>query len=128
MKSVLSLFCVNAICLWADGHGPAFGFSTATLGEGDASAGTALMWRSGVAMIGPFVSYGFTENFQISISSPLDLNHGEHPVGRFTSMMPGDPEAEVLGAWRFHHAATGIGTRNESTLYFGGSGSTQTPP
>jgi len=128
MKGVLSLLPLSAMCLWADGHGPAFGFSTATLGEGDASAGTALMWRSGVAMIGPFVSYGFTENFQISISSPLDLNHGEHPVGRFTSMMPGDPEAEVLGAWRFHHAATGIGTRNESTLYFGGSGSTQTPP
>ena len=128
MKHVLSTFFLSAICLWADGHGPAFGFSTATLGEGDASVGTALMWRAGVTMIGPMVSYGFTENFQLSVSSPFHLDHGEHPVGRFAGMMPGDPEAEVLGAWRFHHASTGIGTRNESTLYFGGSGSTQTPP
>jgi hypothetical protein len=86
------------------------------------------MWRSDVTMISLLVSYGVTENFQLSISSPLHLDHGEHPVGRFTGMMPGDPEVEVLNAWRFHHASTGIGTRNESTLYLGGSESTQTPP
>jgi hypothetical protein len=128
MKHVLSLFGLSAICLWADGHGPAFGFSTATLGEGDASVGTALMWRSGESMISPLLSYGITENFQLSISAPLDLNRGEHPVGRVTGMMPGDPEVEVLNAWRFHHASTGVGSRNESTLYLGGSASTQTPP
>lgn len=86
------------------------------------------MWRSGEMMISPLVSYGLTENFQISVSSPLDLNHGEHPVGRITGMMPADPEVEVLNAWRFHHSSTGVGTRNESTLYLGGSTSTQTPP
>jgi hypothetical protein len=128
MKHVLSTLCLSAVCLWADGHGPALGFSTATLGEGDASVGTAVMWRSGVTMIGPVMSYGITENYQLSISAPFHLDHGEHPVGRFTGMMPGDPEVEVLNAWRFHHHSSGVGTRNEGTLYFGGSISTQTPP
>ena len=100
----------------------------ATLGKGDSSVESALMWRAGVAMIGPRLAYGVTGNFQLSISAPFHLNHGDHPVGRFTGMMPGNPEAEVLAAWRFHHALTGIGTRNESTLYLGISGSTQVPP
>ena len=43
-------------------------------------------------------------------------------------MMPGEPQAEALVAWRFHHASTGIGRRNESTLYMGVSGTTQTLP
>ena len=49
-------------------------------------------------------------------------------MGRFTATMPGEPQAEALVAWRFHHALTGIGTRNESTLYMGVSGTTQTLP
>ncbi|HTP34108.1 MAG TPA: hypothetical protein VMJ75_18145 [Candidatus Acidoferrales bacterium] len=128
MKRLAAALCLSALCLWADGHGPAFGFSTATLGAGDSSAGTAMMWRSGVVMLSPYFSYGITGNVQISISSPFHLNHGEHPVGRFTGLMPGDPEMEVLAAWRFHHSLTGIGTRNESTLYLGTSVSTQLPP
>jgi hypothetical protein len=43
-------------------------------------------------------------------------------------MMPGDPETEVLAGWRFHHSLTGIGTRNQTTLYLGTSVSTQLPP
>jgi len=128
MKRILSAFCLSAVCLWADGHGPAFGYATTVLGAGDTSVGTALMWRSGVAMISPLLSYGVTGNFQVSFSAPLDVNYGEHPVGRFTAMMPGNPEAEVLTAWRFHHTLTGVGKRNESTLYLGTSVSTQLPP
>lgn len=127
MKVVLALFC-GVLRLWADGHGPAFGLSTATLGAGDASLGTAMMWRSGVYMLAPYFSYGVTGNFQVSVSSPFHLNHGNHPVGRFTGLMPGDPETEVLAAWRFHHNLTGVGTRNESTLYVGSSVSTQHEP
>ena len=128
MKQILCAFFLSAACLWADGHGPAFGYATTLLGAGDSSVGTALMWRSGVAMISPLVAYGITENFQISFSAPFDVNYGEHPVGRFTAMMPGNPEAEVLGAWRFHHTLTGVGTRNESTLYLGTSVTTQLVP
>lgn len=128
MKHVLCVFCLSAACLWADGHGPAFGYATTVLGAGDASVGSALMWRSGVFMISPLFGYGVTENFQVSVSAPLDINYGEHPVGRFTAMMPGNPEVEVLTAWRFQHHPTGVGTRNESTLYLGSSLSTQLVP
>jgi hypothetical protein len=86
------------------------------------------MWRSDAVMFGPRASYGIKPNLQISFSSPFHINHGEHPTGRFTAMMPGNPEAEVLLGWRFYHASTGIGTRNEATVYAGGSALTQHVP
>ena len=130
MKRILLLcvVCLGPLRLWADAHGPTFGYATSTLGAGNSSIETVAMYRSGTTMLGPRFSYGVNENLQFSISAPFHLNHGEHPVGRFTGMMPGDPEAEALVAWRFHHAISGIGTRNESTLYLGVSGTTQTPP
>lgn len=128
MKHLLYAFCLSAAIAWADGHGPAFGYGTAVLGAGDTSVATAFMWRSGVTMLGPMVSYGVTGDIQLSVSSPFHLDHGEHPVGRFMGTMPGNPEVEVLGAWRFHHRLTGVGTRWESTLYLGTSVSTQLPP
>jgi hypothetical protein len=128
MKNILFLFCFCAVPVWGDGHGPAFGYSTTTLGSGDTSVETVASWRSGVAMIGPQVSYGIKENLQLSFSAPFDVNNGEHPVGRFSATMPGDPEAEVILAWRFHHALTGVGTRNEATFFVGGSTLTQQLP
>lgn len=89
------------------------------------SIGTEFMWRSGVAMFGPQFSYGIKENLQISVSAPFDVGYGEHPTGRFTATMPGDPQVEGLLAWRFYHASTGIGTRNEATFYAGVSALTQ---
>jgi hypothetical protein len=128
MKHLLGTFFLSALIAWADGHGPAFGFGTAVLGAGDVSVETQYMWRAGVSMFGPEISYGVTGNTQISFSAPFHLDHGDHPTGRFTAMMPGNPEGEVLGAWRFHHRLTGVGTRWESTLYVGTSLSTQLPP
>jgi hypothetical protein len=125
---VLCAVCLGAAPVWGDGHGPAFGYSTTVLGVGDTSIETTLMWRSGVAMIGPQVSYGLRQNLQLSISAPFHLNQGEHPVGLFSATMPGNPEVEGLLAWRFHHKLTGVGTRNESTLYVGGSATTQLVP
>lgn len=122
------LFWLSALPLRADGHGPAFGYSTATLPLGVMSVETALMWRSGVWMIGPRLTYGLNPNLQISVSAPFHLNHGEHPTGRFTAMMPGIPEVEMLVGWRFLHSSTGIGTRNEATLYAGGGATTQHLP
>lgn len=128
VKRIVLLFCLGSSIAWADGHGPAFGYGTAVLGAGDWSVGTAFMWRSGLTMGGPVMSYGITGNLQVSFSAPFDVGQGEHPVGRFTAMMPGLPEAEALAAWRFHHSLTGVGTRFESTLYLGTSVSTQLPP
>jgi hypothetical protein len=128
VKLILCAFSFAGVPAWGDGHGPAFAYSTATLGLGDASIETSLMWRSGAIMFGPRVSYGIKQNLQISFSSPFHINHGEHPTGRFTAMMPGNPEAEVLLGWRFYHASTGVGTRNEATFYGGGSALTQPAP
>ena len=124
----LGVVCLGASRLLADAHGPTFGYATSTLGAGNSSIETAAMYRSAATMLGPRFSYGLNENLQLSFSAPFHINHGEHPVGRFTAMMPGDPEAEALIAWRFHHAISGVGTRNESTLYLGVSGTTQTLP
>jgi len=112
----------------ADGHGPIFGFSTTTLGLGDASVGTEYMWRSGASMLGPEFAYGLKENLQISISAPFHVDHGEHPAGRFMALMAGDPSVEVLLGWRFLHSSTGIATRNEATFYAGASALTQQVP
>ena len=79
-------------------------------------------------MFGPRVVYGFRPNLQISFSSPFHITHGDHPTGRFTAMMPGIPEAEVLVGWRFYHATPGVSTRNEATFYAGGSATTQSLP
>ena len=112
----------------ADGHGPAFSYSTSTLGKGDVGFETAVMWRAGSVMLGPRVVYGFRPNLQISFSSPFHVTHGDHPTGRFTAMMPGIPEAEVLVGWRFYHATPSVSTRNEATIYVGGSATTQPLP
>lgn len=109
----------------ADGHGPEFGYSTTTLGAGDYSIGSSFMWRSGVPMLGPMLSYGITENLQLSASAPFHLRHGDHRTGRFSALMPGQPEVELLLAWRFYHSLTGVGTRNEATAYGGVSELTQ---
>jgi hypothetical protein len=122
------VFTMSVAPIMADGHGPAFGYSTATLGFGESSIETGLMWRAGVLMFGPRVSFGVKPNFQLSFSAPIHLTHGDHPAGRFESGMPGNPGVEAVGAWRFHHSLTGVGTRNESTLYFGASADTQSLP
>jgi hypothetical protein len=122
------LFCLSVLPARGDGEGPAFGYSTAVLGPGNASVETVFMWRSGVTMFGPQVTYGLMPNLQISVSAPFHIDHGEHPTGRFTAMMPGDPQVEVLLGWRFFHKSPAIGTRNEATLYAGLSGLTQDVP
>ena len=127
LKFILCAFCLSAAPVWGDGHGPAFGYSTTILGVHDSSVETSLMWRLGSAMIGSKLSYGWRENLQVSMSGTFHLNPGEHPVGRFAATMPGNPEIEGLLAWRFLHKSTGIGTRNECTLYVGGSALTQAP-
>lgn len=124
-------------CLWAlllagalpadaapQGHGPVYGLATPTLGKGGWSVDLATMRRVvgplRSLMLRPMVSYGFTEDLQLSASFPvlLDVPPGL-PGARGMSRMPTTPDLEVLGAWRFQRRATGIGARVESTLYLG---------
>jgi hypothetical protein len=111
--------------LWGDAHGPAFGYTTTTLGAGDTSIETAVMRRLGTVMIGPVIAYGVRQNLQLSLSAPFNVNQGYHPVGRFDASMPGVPSVECMVAWRFSERLSGVATRTESTFFGGFSGTTQ---
>lgn len=108
----------------AQGHGPAYGLSTPTLGKGGWSLDVAVMGRSvrgqAVAMTRPMVSYGVTEDLQVSVSLPMRLYvpEGVPPVHGM-SRMPMSPDAELLVGWRFHRRGTAVGSRVESTAYVG---------
>lgn len=108
----------------AQGHGPAYGLSTPTLGKGGWSLDVATMARAAgstqAVMLRPLLSYGVTEDFQLSVSVPVPLSVPPGlPAARAMSRMPTSRDVELLAAWRFHRDATGVGSRLESTLYLG---------
>lgn len=108
----------------AQGHGPIYGLSTPTLGKGGWSLDVGLMGRwigtKPAAMLRPLLSYGITEDLQVSGSVPMTLylQQGQ-PSAHGTSRMPTSPDIEFLLGWRFHRQATGVGRRFESTAYLG---------
>jgi hypothetical protein len=108
----------------AQGHGPAYGLSTPTLGRGGWSLDVSAMGRavagSEMAMLRALVSYGITEDLQVSVSLPMPLRVPEgFPTARGMSRMPTTPDVEILLAWRLHREETGVGARFESTAYAG---------
>lgn len=106
----------------AQGHGPIYGLSTPTLGRGEWSVDAALMGRfveDGQAfMARPMVSYGVTEDLQLSGSAPLSLHRDEglRPV-RGLTRMPMTPDVQLMLGWRFHRNAVAVGARWESTAW-----------
>jgi hypothetical protein len=110
----------------ASGHGPVFGAATPTLGTGGWSFDQAWMGRQSSQsdqsdqMLRSMVSFGLTEDWQISASLPIDLqSDGHQSMGRMTAMMSSATELEVLTGWRFHRRPPGNGGRVESTAYVG---------
>ena len=67
------------------------------------------------------LSYGATENLQFSISIPVPLSTGALPPTRMMSSMSSTTELEGLAGWRFQRRDVGIGGRQESTIYVGGT-------
>jgi hypothetical protein len=123
------LIAVIALSIAADaaasGHGPVFGAATPTLGRGGWSLDTA--WTCRVAddddspqMFKTMVSFGVTETVQVSASVPLAMSDGLRP-SRMMSAMSSEREFEGLLAYRFQRRTIGIGGRQESTLYVGGT-------
>ncbi len=104
------------------GHGPVFALSTPTLARGGWSIDFTSMGRmaggDGIVMLRPMVSYGVTEDVQVSVSLPMLLyrSQGLRPE-RAASRMPANPDVELTLAWRFHRQGTGVGSRFESTAY-----------
>jgi hypothetical protein len=111
----------------ASGHGPVFGAATPTLGRGGWSVDQAWTLRAGdeherQQMLKTMLSFGVTENLQISGSLPLAMGDGRLAPARMMSAMSSDREFEGLVAYRFQRRTIGIGGRQESTAFVGGTG------
>lgn len=109
----------------ANGHGPVYGLATPTLGAGAFSLDVAAMGRIGGsgdrALLRPMLSYGITQDLQLSLSLPMPLytRQGSAPPARMMAMMPATPDTEALIGWRFARNGNDVGSRFESTAYLG---------
>jgi hypothetical protein len=107
----------------ASGHGPVFTLATPTNAKGGWALDLGLMGRTGVSDTGTMfrgmLSYGITQDLQVSFSAPVIFKSAPLAPGRMTSMMPGTPDFEGIAAWRFHRQGTDVGSRFESTVYGG---------
>jgi hypothetical protein len=117
---------ISVAPLSASGHGPVFGGATPTLGKGGWQFDTGWMGRSTADRTdqtwGSMISFGITPRVQVSASVPVSLTTStQPPMGRMTATMPGAPDFEVSGAWRFQSRPAGHGARVESTVSVGAS-------
>jgi len=122
---------VQAAPARAAGHGPVFGATTPTLGRGGWSIDQAWTVRCGEdgdwqQMLKTMVSFGITENLQLSGSVPLAMSDGRLLGARMMSLMSSDREIEGLVGYRFQRRTIGIGGRQESTVYVGGTAPLET--
>jgi hypothetical protein len=124
--AALSLAIMRSVPVLASGHGPVFGAATPTLGRGGWSVDQAWTCRADdneqrQQMLKTMLSFGITENLQLSGSFPLAMTDGLLPPARMMSAMSSDREFEGLAAYRFQRRVVGIGGRQESTAYVGGT-------
>jgi len=120
------LFVTTPATAFASGHGPVFGAATPTLGRGGWSVDQAWTLRCGdeeqrQQMLKTMLSFGITENLQVSGSFPVAMDDGTLASARMMSAMSNDREFEALTAHRFQRRTIGIGGRQESTYYVGGT-------
>ena len=106
------------------GHGPVFGLSTPTLRQGGWSVDAGFMGQivgeHEMAMFRPMLSYGLTENLQLSASIPVPIYTAEGMMSsRVATRMPATLDAELTLGWRFHRRDLGVGSRFETTAYLG---------
>jgi len=117
MFSVLAFF-VMPVYGMAASHGPVFGLATPTNSQGEYSFDFGLFGRSSSAgsqeSFRALVGYGFTPHLTLSFTAPVVIGDTALPP---TRIQPGDFDATL--AWRFHHNATKVGTRFESTAFAG---------
>src|SRR5262245_36188913 len=119
---VIGLATVMPTPSFASGHGPVFGAATPTLGRGGWSVDQAWTLRAGdedehQQMLRTMVSFGITENLQLSGSFPLGMNEAGLAPARMMSFMSSDGGFEGLMAYRFQRRTVGIGGRPESTPF-----------
>jgi len=112
----------------ASGHGPVFGGAPPTLGKGGWQLDQAWMGRIAQGqrdddqMLRTMISFGVTEDLQLSASLPITLDASIYmPRGRLMSMMSSNQDFESIVGWRFQRSAVGAGARLESTVFVGGT-------
>jgi hypothetical protein len=120
------VLCAAPQATFASGHGPVFGGTTPTLGKGGWSLDTAWTLRAGETenreqMLKSMISFGVTENLQLSASLPIATTSSTLAGARMMSLMSNERELEVLAGYRFQRRVVGIGGRQESTVYVGGT-------
>ena len=108
----------------AQGHGPVFGLATPTLGRGgwslDVTAMSRFFDQTEAVMLRPMVSYGITQDLQVSGSFPMPVYVPQGlPAAHGASRMPATPDIEFALGWRFHRQGTDVGSRFESTTFVG---------
>lgn len=112
-----------SLSAFASGHGPVFGMTTPTNAKGGWSLDIGGMGRAGAqdsgAMSRAMMSYGITEDFQLSLTVPYIFSSAPLAPARTTSMMSSSGDVEGITAWRFHRQGTDVGKRLESTAYAG---------
>lgn len=119
---VTALFLAVSVPVEAQGHGPIYGLSTPTLGQGGWSLDLGTMARVAdggtTLMLRPMLSHGITEDVQAFGSVPLPVmrDASVRAVRGFTRM-PATRDIEVGLGWRPHRSATGVGSRFETTIW-----------
>lgn len=107
----------------ASGHGPVFALATPTNARGGWSLDLGVMGRTGAPDTGvmsrSMLSYGLSQDVQVSFSLPAVFQSAPLAPGRETGMMPASGDFEGIAAWRFHRRGRDIGLRFESTAYAG---------
>jgi len=121
-RVVLAVLLTGQLAL-ASGHGPLFGLSTPTNSQGGWSLDIGSMSRAAVdgyaEMTRAMLSYGITQDVQVSLTAPYVFASQPLLPTRGTAMMSATSDFEAIGAWRFYREAPGIGSRFEATAYGG---------
>ncbi len=125
LRCLLGMTAAAAIVappLSSQGHGPVYGLSTPTLGRGGWSLDVAGMGRfiegGRMAMIRPMLSFGVTEDLQVSVSIPVRLERDSVTPGvRAFTRMPASQDVEMMVGWRLQRRGTGVGARRETTVW-----------
>lgn len=120
---LIAIYLLGTMPAWASGHGPVFSLTTPTNARRGWSLDLGVMGRTGArdtgVMTRGMLSYGVTEDFQLSVTVPYIFSSAPLAPARTTSMMSSTPDFEGIAAWRFHRRGTGVGTRFETTVYGG---------
>jgi hypothetical protein len=122
----LLIILASASRSFASGHGPVFGAATPVNGRGGWTLDQTFTTRTSddddrSTMLKTMLTYGITEDVQLSVSVPLAMHDGNLSQARMMSLMSSDKELEGLVGYRFHRRPVGIGGRFESTVYVGGT-------